>query len=75
MNTSIFRLLSGSTYTQLTRRLKKSMKGHFNIKSKDNKCFLWCHNRHLNPLNTHPEKITKVVLFCYENNLVYPVYV
>ena len=31
-----------------------------NIKNDDVKCFLWCHVRHLNPLETHPERITKV---------------
>ena len=35
------------------------MKGLVNIKNNDNKCFLWCHIRHLNPLKIHPEKITK----------------
>ena len=30
-----------------------------NIKNNDNKCFLWCHIRHLNPLKTHPERIAK----------------
>ena len=36
------------------------MKGLTNIKKNDNKCFLWCHIRHLNPLKIHPERITKV---------------
>ena len=31
-----------------------------NIKSNDNKYFPWCHIRHLNPLETNPEKIAKV---------------
>ena len=35
------------------------MKGLINIKSNDNKCFLWCRVRHLNPLKTHTERITK----------------
>ena len=81
------------------------MKGLIKIKSKENKCFLWCHIRHLNPLKTHPERITKVDkkwlkilitkalnflflktieqkkiffcinVFCYENDLVYPVHI
>ena len=79
-----------------------------NIKNNDNKCFLWCHIRHLNPLRTHSERLAKadknivndldykgiefpvskknnikieqknnicISVFCYENNLVYPVYV
>ena len=35
------------------------MKGLNNIESKENKCFLWYHIRHLSPLKTHPERITK----------------
>ena len=35
------------------------MKNLINIKSYDNKSFLWCHIRHLNPLKIHPEKTTK----------------
>ena len=35
------------------------MKSLINIKNNDNKCFLWCHIRHLNPLKIHPERITK----------------
>ena len=32
------------------------MKGMINIKN-NNKCFFWCHIRHLNPLKIHPERI------------------
>ena len=35
------------------------MKGLINIKNNDNKCFLWCHIRHLSSLKIHPERITK----------------
>ena len=35
------------------------MKGLINIKRNDNKCFLRCHLRHLNPLKVHPEKTKK----------------
>ena len=35
------------------------MKGLIDIENEDNKCFLWCFIKHVNPLNTHPEKITK----------------
>ena len=30
-----------------------------NIKNNDNKCILWCHIRHLNPLDKNPQIITK----------------
>ena len=36
------------------------MKVLINIKNNDNKCFLWCHVRHLNSMKTHPESITKL---------------
>ena len=29
------------------------------IKNNNNKCFLWCHIRHLNLLKIHPERTTK----------------
>ena len=35
------------------------MIGLINMKNSDNKCFLWCHIRHLNLVKTHPERITK----------------
>ena len=39
VNISIFSPLSGSTYIELPRRLKNSMKFLINIKNNDNKCF------------------------------------
>ena len=60
VNISIFSLLPGSTYIELPRRLRNSMKGLINIKNNDNECLLWCHIRHLNPLKIHPERIIKV---------------
>ena len=84
------------------------MKGLINVKNNNNKYFLWCHIRHLNPLKAHPERIANanksiineldyegiefpaskkyyckielknnicINVFCYENNLVNPVYV
>ena len=35
------------------------MKGLINISNNDNKYFVWCHNRHLNPPKIHPERIIK----------------
>ena len=58
VNSFVFSPLSGSTYIQLSRKLINSMKHLINIKNNDNKFFLWCHIRHLNPLNIHPERIT-----------------
>ena len=58
MNISIYSP-SGSTYIELSRRLRNPMKGLINVKNNDCKCFLWCHIRHSNPLKIHPERITK----------------
>ena len=65
VNISIFSPLSGSSYIELPRRLKNSMKVLINTKNNDNKCFIWCHIRHLTPLNIHLERITKA-----EKNMV-----
>ena len=35
------------------------MKALINIKNSDNKCFLWCHARHLNLIDRNPQRITK----------------
>ena len=59
VNIFIYSPLLGSTYIELPDKLKNPMKGLINIKSNDNKCLLWCHIRHLNPLKIHPERITK----------------
>ena len=40
--------------------LKHPRKGLINIKNNDQKCFLWRHVRHINPLKEHPERITKI---------------
>ena len=41
--------------------LKSPRKGIINIKNKDQKCFLWCHVRHINPSKEHPERIKRNV--------------
>ena len=59
VNISPYSPLVGSTYIELPDKLKNSMKGLINTKNSDNKCFLWCHIRHLNLVKTHRERITK----------------
>ena len=49
----------GSSYIELPSKLKDPKKGLINIKNNDNKCFLWYHIRHLNPVKTHSEKIRR----------------
>ena len=59
INISTYRLLSGSSYMDLPVELKSPRKGLINVKNKDQKCFLWCHVRHINPSKEHPERIKK----------------
>ena len=49
INISTYRPLSGSSYMDLPVELRSPRKGLINIKNKDQKCFLWCHVRHINP--------------------------
>ena len=30
-----------------------------NFKNNDQKCFLWCHVKHINPIKIHPERSTQ----------------
>ena len=41
-------------------RLRNSKKGLISIKNDNSKYFLWCHIGHLNPLEKHSERITKM---------------
>ena len=54
---STYRSLSGSSYISLPVALRNPRKGLINIKNKDQKCFLWCHVRHINPSKEHPERV------------------
>ena len=45
-------------------------KGLINIKYRDEKSFLWCHVRHINPMKKHPGKIKKTDRI-FANNLKY----
>ena len=57
INISTYRPLSGGSYMDLPVTLKSPRKGPTTIKSKDQKCFLWFHVRHINPSKEHPEQI------------------
>ena len=59
VNISFYSPLVESTYIELPNRLKNSMKGLINIKNSDNKCFLWCHIRHLNLVERNSQRITE----------------
>ena len=60
INISTYRPFSGSSYMNLHVKLKGSRNGLTNIKNKDQKCFLCCHIRHINPSKEHPERIRKI---------------
>ena len=59
INISTYRPLSGSSCIDLPVELKSPRKGLINIKNKDQKCFLWCHVRHISPSKEHPERTKK----------------
>ena len=41
-------------------KVKSPRKGLINIKNKDQKSFLWCHVRHINPSKENQERILKI---------------
>ena len=59
MNISSYLPLSGSTYIKLPSELKHPTKALISVKNNDNKCFLWCHFRHLNCEDVKLSRITK----------------
>ena len=52
--------------------LKHPRKRLINIKNNDQKCFLWCHVRHINPVKEHPGRLKKTDRD-FANNLNYDV--
>ena len=60
-NISTYRPLSGSSYIKLPTELARSEKGTISIKIQDQKYFLWCHFKHIDPVKIHSERITQKV--------------
>ena len=60
INVTTYTPLHGSSYIELPTELKNPKKGLINIRNKDDKCFRWCHIRHLNPQEKNPQRIKKV---------------
>ena len=56
LHTVSYRPLRGNTWTPLPKELADK-KAIINMKNKDNKCFMWCVQRALNPKNNHPERV------------------
>ena len=57
INVTTYIPLRGNSYIPLPKELRNSKKGLINLQNTDNKCFLWCHVRHLNPQKVHPERV------------------
>ena len=70
INVSTYTPLVGSSYIYLPIGLKHPRKGLINIKNNDQKCFLWCHVRHIDPVKDHPGRITRIDRD-FANNLNY----
>ena len=59
LNIVQYQPMKGSSYIKLPQELRNGKKGLINMKNEDNECFRWCHIRHLNPQDVHPERIKK----------------
>ena len=57
INTTTYKPLIGSSYIDLPIELRSPRIGLINVKNNDQKCFLWCHVRHINPTQDHPGRI------------------
>ena len=62
INISTYKPLLVSSYIDLRIELKSPRKGLINIKNKDQKCFLWCHVRRINPSKEKFKKSTKKLM-------------
>ena len=60
INISTYRPLLGNSYINLPIELRSPRKGLINIKNKDEKCFLWCHVRYINPSKDHSGRSKKI---------------
>lgn len=58
VHTVKYKPLSGSSYIELPKELA-TKKAIVNPKNKDDECFKWAVTRALNPVEDHPERITK----------------
>ena len=58
LHTVRYNPLRGETWIPLPKELAYK-KAIINVKNKDNKCFLWCVLRALNPKDDHAERVDK----------------
>ena len=60
LNISQYAPLVGSSFIELPKELKNPKKGLLNLRNTDNKCFKWCHVRHLNPVGDKASRIKRI---------------
>jgi hypothetical protein len=60
IHTTEYKPLGGGTYVDLPKFIKDK-KAVINMQNKDYECFKWCVTRALNKVDTHPERITKLL--------------
>ena len=58
-NVVSYKPLKGRSYFPLPEELRHHRKGLINLQNDDNRCFLWCHVRHLNPIENNPQRVKK----------------
>ena len=61
LHTVSYRPLRGNTWIPLPKELVNK-KAIINMKNKDNKCFMWCVQRALNPKNDNAERVDKELM-------------
>ena len=61
LHTVRYKPLRGETYIPLPKELADK-KAIINIQNKDNKCFLWCVLRALNPDEKNPQRLDKKLM-------------
>ena len=61
LHTVSYKPLRGETWIPLPKELADK-KAIINMQNKDNKCFLWCVLRALNPKGVHPERLDKELM-------------
>ena len=59
VNIAMYKPLAGSSYMKLPEDISNSKCGLLNIKNNDNRCFVWCHIRHLRPKDRRATTITE----------------
>ncbi|KAG1651863.1 hypothetical protein GQR58_026696 [Nymphon striatum] len=76
IHTVAYEPLKGNSYIPLPTELEMK-KAIINMKNNDDECFKWCVIRAMNPVNVHPERITKDLTEKAElldwNNIKFPV--